>query len=415
MQSATQTTSSVKPFRILIVDDEVYILDFLREALEFWGYEVVSASDSAAAFEIVKRGGISLLITDIRMEEDDSGIKLIENSKTLFPDLMIIIVTGSFADERTMNFCEHNDVSYLQKPLRANELKALITKTFSQHARELELKSDIQAAKKIIENTFPRKNPECPAIDLFSIYRPVYDIGGDFYDFIKLEDGRHLIYLCDVEGHGIHAAIFANTIRIFMRAFAETTPDLGRIVEKLNRAICAETRSNSMATAFFACYDPSDNSMLYVNAGHEQPLLYRAGAPAPEFLETTGTIIGIFEDADYKVFRTDLAPGDILFLYTDGVCDNYNASYENFSIETVKETIAEHKNENSHFIGRRIISRLQKHLGGNLQHDDLAFILLKINQAASERGNGAATRPRRRHPFKSEVLWKSTRSREKIT
>ena len=381
MKSASQA-SSVKPFRILAVDDETYILDFLKEALEFWGYEVVTTSDSRSAFETIKGGGISLLITDIKMEENDSGIKLIENSRTLFPDLIIIVITGSFADEKTMSFCAMHEVSYLQKPLRANELKALVNKTVLQHTRETELKIDIQAAKKIIENTFPQKNPDSPKIDLFSIYRPVYDIGGDFYDFIQLSDGRHLIYLCDVEGHGIHAAIFANTIRIFLRAFSETATDLGGMGARLNRAISAETQSNSMATAFFACYDPADNSLCYVNAGHEHPVLFRAAESSFERLETTGTIIGIFEDASYETKRTLLGDGDLLFLYTDGVCDNYNVSYQHFTIEMASKIIFENKSENSQFIGRRIISRIQQQLGGNPQHDDLAFILLKINSGA---------------------------------
>lgn len=381
MKSQSQA-SSIKPFRILAVDDEAYILDFLKEALEFWGYEVVTAADSRSAFDIIKSGDFSLLITDIKMEESDSGIKLIENTKALFPDLMIIVITGSFADEKAMLLCAEHEVSYLQKPLRAKELKALVSKTVQQHLREIELKIDIQAAKKIIENTFPKKNPDSSRIDLFSIYRPVYDIGGDFYDFIQLSGGRHLIYLCDVEGHGIHAAIFANTIRIFLRAFAETSTDPGEMVARLNRAISAETHSNSMATAFFAFYDPADNSLCYVNAGHEHPVLFRAAEGSFERLETTGTIIGIFEDASYETKRTTLNEGDILFLYTDGVCDNYNVKYQHFTIEMASAIILDNKNENSQFIGRRIISRIQQQLGGNPQHDDLAFILLKINSGA---------------------------------
>ncbi len=374
--------SMLKSFKILIVDDESYIVDFLKEALEFWGYEVITAQDAASAFDIIKSTSISLLITDIKMEANDSGLKLIENTRILFPDLMVILITGSFVDDGTVIFCERNRVSFLQKPIRASELKVLINNNFSQHIREIELKSDIEAAKKIIENTFPKKNPDNKKIDMFSIYRPVFDIGGDFYDFIDMEGGRHLFYLCDVEGHGIHAAIFANTIRIFLRAFAETIEGLDNIVNKLNRSLCLETQSNSMATAFFACYDPQSGQLIYVNAGHEQPLLYRASTGELERLETTGTIIGIFETAYYESKKTSMEEGDILFLFTDGVCDNYNTSYQNYSVDKIKEVILSYKDENSESIGRHILSQIQKHLGGNPQHDDLAFIILKINPAA---------------------------------
>jgi serine phosphatase RsbU (regulator of sigma subunit) len=382
MQSIDQG-APFKSFKILIVDDELYIVDFLKEALEFWGYEVITAPDAFSAFAIIKNGNISLLITDIKMEANDSGLKLIENTRLLFPDLMVILITGSFVDDGALNFCERNRVSFLQKPIRASELKVLINNNFSQHFKEIELKSDIQAAKKIIENTFPKKNPDNKKLDIFSIYRPVFDIGGDFYDFIDMGGGRHLFYLCDVEGHGIHAAIFANTIRIFLRAFAETIEGLDNIVNKLNRSLCLETQSNSMATAFFACYDSRGNQLVYVNAGHEQPLLYRASTGELERLETTGTIIGIFETAYYELKKTSLEEGDILFLFTDGVCDNYNTSYQNYSVDKIKEIILNYKDENSESIGRHILSQIQKHLGGNPQHDDLAFIILKINQAVT--------------------------------
>ncbi len=377
MRSVNQPGSS-KAFRILIVDDESYIIDFLKEALEFWGYEVICSKDSNCAFEIIKNDHISLLITDIKMESEDSGLKLIENAKFLFPDMMSILITGSFVDERIMNFCERNRVSFLQKPIRANELKVLINNTFTQHIKETEIKSDIEAARKIIENTFPKKHPAGDKIDIFSIYRPVFDIGGDFYDFIEQNDGRYLFYLCDVEGHGIHAAIFANTIRIFFRAYADTIIGLDNIINKLNCALCAETQSNSMATAFFASYDPADNLLCYVNAGHEQPILYRAADSSIERLESSGTIMGIFETVVYKVNRVIMEEGDILFLFTDGVCDNYNTSYQSFSVDKIKEVILSNKNETSEKIGRNILNKIQKHLGGNPQHDDLAFIIMKV-------------------------------------
>ncbi len=382
MQSIDQSVP-FKSFKILIVDDESYIVDFLKEALEFWGYEVITAQEAALAFDIIKNGGISLLITDIKMEANDSGLKLIENTRLLFPDLMVILITGSFVDDGTVNFCERNRVSFLQKPIRASELKVLINNNFSQHLKEVELKSDIQAAKKIIENTFPKKNPDNKRLDIFSIYRPVFDIGGDFYDFIDMGNDKFLFYLCDVEGHGIHAAIFANTVRIFLRAFAETTEGIDNIVNKLNRSLCIETQSNSMATAFFACYDSQNGQLVYVNAGHEQPLLYRASTGELERLETTGTIIGIFETACYESKKTSLEEGDILFLFTDGVCDNYNTSYQNYSVDRIKELILNYKDENSESIGRHILSQIQKHLGGNPQHDDLAFIILKIKPSVS--------------------------------
>ncbi|OQA81665.1 MAG: Phosphoserine phosphatase RsbU [bacterium ADurb.Bin243] len=384
---AANHISSIKPFKILIVDDEAYIIDFLKEALLFWGYEVISAFTAQEAFEIIKTNDITLLITDIKMEASDSGLRLVEDARALFPNLLIILVTGSFVDDNTMKFCETNSVSFLQKPIRANELKILINNTFCQHQKEIELKSDIEAAKKIIENTFPKKNPENSKIDIFSIYKPVYDIGGDFYDFIDLGGGKLLFYLCDVQGHGVHAAIFANTIRIFLRAFAETTEGLDNIVKRLNASMCAETHSNLMATAFFACYDTESGTLSFVNAGHEPPLLYRAAAGSFERLESGGTIIGIFESAEYLMHKTVLEPDDILFLYTDGVCDNYNINFQNFSIDKINEIITANKNENSQHIGRQILNRIQKHLGGNPQHDDLAFILLKINACRADNEN----------------------------
>lgn len=371
-------SSSVKEFTILIVDDEQYVLDFLSEALQFWGYKVITASDSHAALEMLKNKEITLLITDIKMEADDAGLRLITDARSQFPELIIILITGSFVDERTMKFCEQNSVSFLQKPLRANELKVLINNTFIKHLREIEFKSDIQAAKKIIENTFPKSYPKSDKFDLFSLYKPVFDIGGDFYDFIDLKTGRFLLYLCDVQGHGIHAAIFANTIRIFLRAFMESFSDLSEAVSKLNDSMCQETRSTTMATAFFTEYNSEDGVLTYVNAGHEHPILYRAAQNQIESLDSPGMILAIFEGIKYEKYQIKLNQGDILFIYTDGVCDNYNINYQSFSIDRVRAIIQTNATDTAENIGKKVFREIQKHLGGNPQHDDLAFILLKV-------------------------------------
>jgi len=142
--------------------------------------------------------------------------------------------------------------------------------------------------------------------------------------------------------------------------------------------MCAETHSKSMATAFFSDFNPGTGDLSYVNAGHEIPLLYRAASCSFEEIEVGGTILAIFNDLKYEKKTTRLFAGDIFFLYTDGVCDNYNINFQGFKIDSVREIIKENNSESAEEIGHKIFSGIQKHLGGNPQNDDMAFIIMKI-------------------------------------
>jgi len=365
-------------FTVLIVDDEDYIIDFFKEAISYWGYNVVGAQNAVEALDLMRESRVHLLITDNNMENPDDGMKLALRAREIFPDTIVFLMTGQYVDDETLKFCENNYISFLQKPIRTSELKILIKNTVGNYNKQIEYKSDIEAARKIIESTFPKSLPSYKNAEFFSIYKPVFDIGGDFYDFVRVSEEQCIFYLCDVQGHGIHSAIFSNTIRIFFRAFIETTKDLSEIAARLNNSMCSETHSKSMATAFFSDFNPRTGDLSYVNAGHEIPLLYKAASASFEEIEIGGTILAIFNDLKYEKKTTRLSAGDIFFLYTDGVCDNYNINFQGFKIDSVREIIEENHKESAEDIGHKIFSGIQKHLGGNPQNDDMAFIILKM-------------------------------------
>lgn len=364
-------------FNILIVDDEEYIVDFLREALNFWGYATQVATKVADALEILKSSKINLLLTDKNIESEDSGLELALQAKKIAPEIMIFLITGNFVDDETLKFCEKNSITFLQKPIRSNELKILITNTYNNYQREIELKSDINAAKKIIEGALPKSLPVYDGIEFYGVYKPVFDIGGDFYDFVKLNSNECVFYLCDVQGHGIQAALFANTIRTFFKVFAESTSNLSELAYKLNNCMCAETHSNSMATGIFLRFNALTSEVNYVNAGHEYPLYYDSATGEISEIASTGTILAIFENSNYEDKTLKLKPGDILMVYTDGVCDNYGINNKTFSIEKIKEIFKKFHNESAEFISLKIFSEIHKQLGGNPQQDDLAFLMVK--------------------------------------
>jgi len=371
--------SNRERFTVLVVDDEEYIVEFFCAALKTWGYNVLAAQNSQEALAVLANYRVDILIVDNWLEEKDYGKMVIEEAQKLYAEAICVLITGLDFGDELLEYCEKNSVIFLQKPIRSNELKILINNVVEKSRKEKEFRQDIGVARSVIENNFPDRLPAYEKTDFFAIYKPVYDVGGDFYDFIELGPENCAFCICDVQGHGLHSALFANSLRIYFRAFVEMIGnDLGVLTAKLNRAMCRQTRSNLMATGFFATFDSSNGEMAYVNSGHEYPIIYRSGESRCELVTSNDMILAIFEEAQYNCRKLTLEKGDIFFAYTDGVCDNHNINNQKFSLDSIKSIIESNSYESAEFIGNKIFSEIKKHIGANLQEDDLAFIILKM-------------------------------------
>ena len=191
------------------------------------------------------------------------------------------------------------------------------------------------------ERLFPQSHPEASGLDYWGECRPAAGVGGDYFDFLSLPNGGLGLAVGDVSGKGIAAALLMASLQASLRSQTiEERGDAARVVRNINRLIFEATPSNRFATLFYAEYDPQTRRLVYVNAGHNAPMLLRCveGGLTVTRLDEGGTAVGFFRGSAYRQAVVPLQPGDVLVAFTDGLSEAMNAAEEEWGEERLCET-----------------------------------------------------------------------------
>lgn len=186
-------------------------------------------------------------------------------------------------------------------------------------ARE-DLEQQLGAAREIQQRLLPRDLPELPGYCLAAANVPSLHVSGDTYDCLRLSSGAHALTIADVSGKGMPAALLTGTLQASLRALARVTDDPGQLLEAANDALFESTDPERFATLFMAALEPDGSGLRYASAGHNPPLLLRAGGDA-QWLKPAGTPLGMIPEMTYPVFPVAMDRGDVLVAYTDGVTE----------------------------------------------------------------------------------------------
>ena len=190
----------------------------------------------------------------------------------------------------------------------------------SELIRKTQLESEQIAAQKIQKTLQPTTIDEIPGYEVDAFYKPLRAVGGDYFDVVDLPGNRTLFVVADVSGKGMAAALLAANIQALVRSLSTIVPDVPALASQINRHLFRYTPGNRFATAAFIVLDRDSGELVYVNAGHNPPIVWRAGQT--NFLEATGTALGWFDDTTYEVGRMTIPPGGGLLIYTDGLPDS---------------------------------------------------------------------------------------------
>ncbi len=178
---------------------------------------------------------------------------------------------------------------------------------------------DLQIARQIQRSLFPQVLPQIEGFELAAMSRSCYEVGGDYYDAIRLDGGRLAMVVADVSGKGTPASIMMASVHASLEAMAGSGPP-AQLLRRLNRFLFERTQTSRYVTVFYGELDPSRRSLVYVNAGHVPPYLLRADG-REERLRIGGPVAGLLEDAAFEAGEVTLAPGDLLAAVTDGVTE----------------------------------------------------------------------------------------------
>jgi serine phosphatase RsbU (regulator of sigma subunit) len=241
---------------------------------------------------------------------------------------------------------------------------------------ERRIAQEMDYAKQVQARLFPQKLPPMKTLDYVGGCIQARQVGGDYYDFLELGPGRLALVLADIAGKGISGALLMANLQANLRSqYAVALDDLPRLLKSVNQLFYENSSDSSYATLFFADYDDSSRRLRYVNCGHLPPLLLRAEGQL-ERLTATNTVLGLFEKWECAVAEVQLAVGDILILYTDGVTEAENAQEEQFGESRLVETVLAHRNQPLSSLHEIIVTTVQKFSNGE-QADDITLVVAR--------------------------------------
>lgn len=238
----------------------------------------------------------------------------------------------------------------------------------------------------------PGKFPVDPAISIGVRYQAMEKIGGDLFDVIQIGRRIYGFLIADVSGHGVAAALVMTMLKVAFHDASHPGLESGRIVSAVNEEMFRFIGDiESYATAFFAVLDAQTGILRYTNAGHHPAVLFNPAAGTSRSLDTHGSLIGSFEHVEYETSQVALAPGDRLFLYTDGLVEARNTRSEFFEYDRLMDYVSSHGDRDPDVFVSGLFDVVDRFCNGAPQNDDRAAIVIKYaGVEAGERGVAAA-------------------------
>jgi sigma-B regulation protein RsbU (phosphoserine phosphatase) len=261
-----------------------------------------------------------------------------------------------------------------------NEMTAGLKKASEEAKEQAVLNDQIRQAKEIQEGMNPSRFLKKPEYQIKGFTRAAKGVGGDYYDFQVLGDGRVAVLISDVSGKSVSASLvmvlIKTVVSTYLKLFNTIRGDT--ILRTINRVMCGEAHIDKFATIQFFVFDPATKTLEFSNGGHGPLFLYRADRKVCTASKLEGLPVGIEEDNQYKLAKIQLSSGDIVMLYTDGITECWNIAKEEFGLKRVREKLIEYADLNPKEIIENFVRDLDEFSSGAEQHDDMTMVVMKV-------------------------------------
>lgn len=278
---------------------------------------------------------------------------------------------------------QHYEFDWFEKRLLqtiADSAAAAIVnaRLYNQAQDSWEIKRQVALASEVQKRMIPDTPPVLEGVDLCARYIPSQKLAGDFYDFIPLPSDNVGIAICDVVGKGLRASLLMASIRASLRAHASNVYEMSDVLGRVNRDLCNDTVSSDFATMFYGVLNARSRVLTYACAGHMPPILVRDNQVCR--LETSGGVLGILPDMIFPLDRVQLQPGDVVFMYTDGLSEALNFKNEPYGRERIEEALlcAVRQKYSAEGIVRYCLWDLRRFAGLRRREDDRTLVAFKI-------------------------------------
>jgi sigma-B regulation protein RsbU (phosphoserine phosphatase) len=391
--------------RILVVDDEPLVLEATVSQIRMWGYRATACTNAREALDEFRRNGIGLVLSDIRMPEI-SGVELLDMIHELDADIPVILMTAYTEFERAIDAVRKGAFDFIIKPCKPGYLQDAIEKGIrfrqlvnleKEHVAMLEEKmreteENLRAAAVIQQSLLPVAAPQTASFEFAWQFRPCERVGGDLYNLFWLDETHLGVYVMDVSGHGVPAAMVTTSIaqaldpftgRLLKRMF-DSPPyyelvSPAEVLAGLNRGYPME-RFGKLLTLCYLILDLESGIVRYSNAALPLPFLIRADGRV-ETLTEGGTIIGIGEGALYEEGMFCMEEGDRLFIHTDGIVEHLDKNGEFYGDERLVRELRKCGGDTLQAACDQVIQSLIRFGGEEQPDDDITLVGIEFRGA----------------------------------
>ncbi len=248
---------------------------------------------------------------------------------------------------------------------------------FKASLEKKELENELAVAKNIQTKLLPKEIPVLPSIEIAAINLPCKEVGGDYYDIIRIDENRIGIAIADVSGKGIPASLLMANLQACLRTLSASDMTVHELTSRTNNVICENTDDSQYITFFYGIIDSREKKLRYCNAGHNPPILLRRSG-SEMLLQKGGTVLGWLKNMHYEEQVVDISEGDEIIFYTDGVTEAMNPKDEEFEETRLLEIIRRCTDSSPRTIIDEILKGIAIHAEGTPQYDDLTLVIARV-------------------------------------
>jgi serine phosphatase RsbU (regulator of sigma subunit) len=371
--------------RIIVVDDNANDVEVTRRFLERRGYDAVPALSGEEGLRLAAQLIPDAMVVDYRMPGMD-GFEVTRRLKSdpQLQTIPVLMLTGSDSAQHVVEGLGAGADDFVTKgsdvEILAARLRALLRmKAYQDQLRRMnqQMRRDLQIARRVQEALVPQREFHSPRIEIRSAYIPSEVLSGDFYDYF-VKDGLLYLFVADVSGHGLPAAILVSMLKSYIHTEAASDQSLAEFMTALNNFLFSVSLPTQYATASFFRMD-EQGRIAYSNAAHPPFLLHRRESGRTVIFEQPGNLLGAMPNMAFEEHSLNVAPGDTLFVYTDGLTDRCNAGRDFYSIDRVASLLERSRDADLSSVYDAIYADVTEFESTEEFKDDIAFVVTRFH------------------------------------
>jgi sigma-B regulation protein RsbU (phosphoserine phosphatase) len=384
------------PIKILSVDDEIdlelLLTQYFRRQIRKGEYEFKFAHNGLEALTmLLKEKDFDIILSDINMPEMD-GLTLLTKINEMQNPALKCIMVSAYGDMGNIRQAMNNGAfDFATKPIDLDDLSVTIEKAIEQiryiktmqkeHTQLESIKGDLAVAREIQQAILPRIFPPFPEnahqLDIAASMNAAKDVGGDFYDFFRIDDERIGFVIADVSGKGVPAAIFMAVSRTLIRATGIRGVSAAECMTYSNVLLAKESVNCMFVTVFYGIYNIKTGEVTYTNAGHNPPYLLKANGSLKSLGNSKNIAAGVMEDIPFTEETLQLEPGDTLLMYTDGVTEATDTEEKLYGEARLEALLKQSTQADCQQIIDNVKADVKAFVGEAEQSDDITLLALK--------------------------------------